>query len=262
MMPKSSSLLLTLAAILVLAFLNAPTLVIMLAAFNATTYLTIPPQGLTLHWFAAVLNDTSYLQAIGTSLLLAVAATAVSLLLGVAASYALHHRMFPGREMVISLVMAPLVFPSVVIGVALLQYVTLVGLRGSFTVLVLSHVIITLPYVVRAALSSLAGLNNQIEEAARVLGASYLNAFRLVTLPLLKPGLVAGGIFSFVTSLDNVPVTIFLLSPRQTTLPVKIFTAVEQGIDPSIAAASTLMIISTGIVLIIAQRWVSFTRFF
>lgn len=262
MMQKNPSWLLAIAAFAILAFLNAPTIVIVLAAFSKTTYLTIPPQGWTLDWFATVLNDASYLRAIGTSLWLATLATLLSLVMGTAASYALHHRLVPGRDAILSLVMAPLVFPAVVIGVALLQYISLLGLRGHFFVLVLAHAIITLPYVVRAAMSSLTGLNPQIEEAARVLGADGFTAFRLVTLPIIKPGLVAGGVFSFVTSLDNVPVTIFLLTPRQTTLPVKIFGAVEHGVDPSIAAASTLMIAGTAAALIAAQRWVGFTRFF
>ncbi len=262
MMAKAPGWKLALAAALILAFLNLPTIVIMLAAFSKTTYLTIPPQGWTLDWFRAVLGDSGYLRAISTSLWLATLATALSLILGTAASYALHHRLVPGRDAILSLVMAPLVFPAVVIGVALLQYVTIIGLRGHFFVLVLAHAIITLPYVVRAAMSSLTGINPQIEEAATVLGAGSFTAFRLVTLPIIKPGLVAGGIFSFVTSLDNVPVTIFLLTPRQTTLPVKIFGAVEHGVDPSIAAASTLMIAGTAVALILAQRWVNFTRFF
>ncbi len=262
MMQKNPSWILALAAFAVLAFMNAPTVVIILASFSKTTYLTIPPQGWTLDWFRTVLSDPSYLKAIGTSLLLATLATILSLILGMAASYALYHRLVPWREAILSLIMAPLVFPAVVIGVALLQYVSLIGLRGHFFVLVLAHVIITLPYVVRAAMSSLTGLNPQIEEAAKVLGATGFTAFRLVTLPIIKPGLVAGGVFSFVTSLDNVPVTIFLLTPRQTTLPVKIFGAVEHGVDPSIAAASTLMIAGTAIALILAQRWISLTRFF
>jgi putative spermidine/putrescine transport system permease protein len=101
-----------------------------------------------------------------------------------------------------------------------------------------------------------------LEEAARVLGAPPLQAFRLVTLPLLKPGLVAGAFFAFITSLDNVPVTIFLLGPRQSTLPVKIFTAIDQGgVDPGLAAISTLLILVTGLALVIAERWVGFSRF-
>ena len=262
MMPRKPSWLLTIAAILILAYMNAPTVVVVLASFSDTTYLTVPPQSWTLRWFDFVLNDTRYMRAIWTSLWLAAGATALSLLLGTAASYAIHHRLVPFRDAILSMVMAPLVFPAVVIGVALLQYVSLMGLRGQPAILLLAHTLITLPYVVRSALSSLTGLNPQLEEAALVLGASGFTAFRLVTLPLLKPGLVAGAIFSFVTSLDNVPVTIFLLTPRQSTLPVKIFASVEHGVDPSIAAASTLLVAGTAVALILAQKWVSFSRLF
>lgn len=262
MMGRKPSALLTLVAGLVLLYMNAPTLVVVLASFTKTSYLTVPPQGWTLHWFAEVLGSAAYRRAITTSLWLATGATLLSVVLGTAVSYALHHRLVPGRELILSVIMAPLVFPAVVIGVALLQYVSLLGLRGQPWVLMAAHVLITLPYVVRSAMSSLTGLNPQLEEAATVLGSNRFEAFRLVTLPLLKPGLVAGGIFSFVTSLDNVPVTIFLLTPRQSTLPVKIFASVEHGVDPSIAAASTLLVAGTAVVLLLAQRWVSFTRFF
>ncbi|WP_102224160.1 ABC transporter permease [Acidimangrovimonas sediminis] len=262
MMPRRNSVWIVLAAAAVLIFMNAPTVVVVLASFTKTTYLTVPPKGWTLHWFAEVLGDDGYLRAIGTSLWLACAATILSLIFGTMVSYALHHRMVPGREAILSLVMAPLVFPAVVIGVALLQFVSLMGLRGNTLILVLAHVLITLPYVVRSAMASLVGINPQIEEAAQVLGARSFTAFRLVTLPLLKPGLMAGCVFSFVTSLDNVPVTIFLLTPRQSTLPVKIYAAVDQGVDPSIAAASTLLIAGAAVALIIAQWRTSLTRFF
>lgn len=262
MISRKPTLWLTLLAIAILLFMNAPTLVVVLASFTKTSYLTVPPQGWTLDWFAEVLTDRGYRRAISTSLTLAGGATLLSIALGTAASYALHHRLVPGRDAILSLIMAPLAFPAVVIGVALLQYISLLGFRGQFWILMLAHVLITLPYVVRSAMSSLTGLNPQLEEAAMVLGSNRFQAFRLVTLPLLKPGLVAGGIFSFVTSLDNVPVTIFLLTPRQTTLPVKIFASVEHGVDPSIAAASTLLVAGTAVALILAQKWVSFTRFF
>ncbi len=121
--------------------------------------------------------------------------------------------------------------------------------------------LITLPYVMRSVLASLAGSDPALEEAARTLGADPWTAFRMATLPLIKPGLVAGGIFSFIVSFDNVPVSIFLVSVRQTTLPVKIFTAVEHGIDPGIAAVSTMLIIVTGLFLVVAERWVGFHRF-
>lgn len=248
-------------ALLVILFLQIPVIVVMLASFSETSYLTIPPQGWTLKWFEAVLTDRSYINAIWNSLVLAVGSTMISLVLGVAASYAIFRKMIPRSEALTSLLMAPLIIPSVVIGVALLQYFTLIGMRGSFWVLLIAHVVITVPYIVRSALASLSGLDLSVEEAARVLGANGFTTFRLVTLPLIKPGLVAGALFSFVTSMENVPVTIFLAGPRDTTLPILIFTSVEMGVNPSVAAVSTLLIIATALVLLIAERWTGFHRF-
>lgn len=248
-------------ALLVIAFLQVPVIVVVLAGFSETSYLTIPPQGLTLRWFGEVLTDPTYLSAIRISLILAVSATLASMVLGVAAAYAIHKKMLPGSDAITSFLMAPLVVPSVVVGVALLQYFTLVGWRGSFLALILAHTIITVPYIVRSVLASLSGIDPSLEEAARVLGANGPSAFRLVTLPLIKPGLVAGALFAFVTSMENVPVTIFLASARQTTLPILIFSSVEMGVDPSVAAVSTLLIVATAIVLLLAERWAGFHKF-
>ncbi len=258
MMPRRPT---AIAAWAVIVFLQVPVLVVVLAAFSTTSYLTIPPQGWTLAWFGKVLSDPAWLSAIRMSLFLAAGSTVVALVLGVAAAYAIAHRMLPGSEMLTALVMAPLVMPSVVIGVAMLQYFSLIGLRGSLVGLLCAHVVITVPYIVRSALASLGGLDASLEEAARVLGATGLEAFRLVTLPLIRPGLVAGALFAFITSLDNVPVTIFLISARQTTLPVLIFSSVEMGVDPSVAAISTLLIVVTGLVLLVAERRTGFHRF-
>jgi putative spermidine/putrescine transport system permease protein len=244
----------------VVIFLQIPVLVVMLAAFSKTSYLTIPPQGLTTQWFVQVLQDPEYLSATWTSLWLAGGSTAASLVLGLAGAYAIHHRMVPGASMLTSLLMAPLVLPSVVLGVALLQYYTLTGVRGSLAGLLLSHIVITLPYVVRASLSSLTSLDPALESASKVLGADGWTTFRLITLPQVKPGLVAGGLFSFITSLDNVPVTVFLLSASQNTLPVKIFTSVEHGVDPRVAAISTLLIVATAVTMLLAERWTGFHK--
>ncbi|WP_342363735.1 ABC transporter permease [Terrarubrum flagellatum] len=251
----------TTAALAIIVFLQIPVVVVVLAAFSTTSYLTIPPQGLTLAWFGKVLSDPNYLSAIRMSFFLALGSTAISLGIGAAAAYALFRKTLPGSEAITSLLMAPLIFPAVVIGVALLQFYSMTGLRGSLPGLLMAHVVITAPYVVRSVLASLAGVNLATEEAARVLGASGIEAFRLITLPLIRPGLVAGALFAFITSLDNVPVTIFLISANQTTLPVLIFTSVEMGVDPSVAAISTLLIIVTGFVLLLAERRVGLHRF-
>ena len=246
---------------LVFGFLLLPVVVVALASVSRTSYLTVPPQGVTLRWFGAVLADPEYVHAIVWSVLLAVVATIGSLTAGVAASYALIRRRVRGGALVSALLNAPLIFPGVVVGVALLQFYALVRMNGTFASLALAHMVITLPYVVRAVMASLQGIDPEIESAARVLGASGPVAFFTVTLPLIRPGVAAGALFSFIVSFDNVPVSIFLLGAGQMTLPVKIFTAIEYGVDPSIAAISTMLIVVTGLGLAAAERWVGFHRF-
>ena len=246
---------------LVFGFLMLPVVVIALASFSRTSYLTVPPKGLTLRWFGAVLGDPEYLHAIGFSLGLAVLATVGSLVAGVAASYALLRRRVPGGALVSAVLNAPLIFPGVVVGVALLQLYALVHLNGTLIGLALAHMVITVPYVVRAVTASLQGIDPDLESAARVLGASGPVAFFTVTLPLIRPGIAAGALFSFIVSFDNVPVSIFLLGAGQMTLPVKIFTAIEYGVDPSIAAISTMLIALTAVGLAAAERWIGFHRF-
>lgn len=246
---------------LVLIFLMLPVLVIVLAAFTTTSYLTIPPKGMTLKWFVQVLADRDYVAALVYSLKLAFVTTVSALVIGTLAAYALVRRRVPGAAIISGLLMAPLAFPGIVIGVALLQYYSMVGLRGSFLGLALAHLVLCVPYTLRAVIASLSGVDPDLENAACTLGAHRLEAFTRVTLPLIRPGLIAGGLFAFITSFDNVPVSIFLVGVRDVTLPVKIFTAIEYGVDPSIAALSTLLIAATAIFLVVAERWIGFHRF-
>ncbi|MGE0716038.1 MAG: ABC transporter permease [Alphaproteobacteria bacterium] len=246
---------------LVFFFLMLPVAVVMLASVSNTSYLVVPPKGVTFRWYQAVLDNREFTDAILYSLKLAAVTTAGSVALGVAAAYALVRRTMPGAAAVSAMLMAPLAFPAVVIGVALLQFYSLLGVSGSFAGLVAAHMVITVPYVVRAVLASLAGADAVVEDAARTLGANRWVAFFTVTLPLIRPGVVAGALFAFIVSFDNVPVTIFLLDVRNVTLPVKIFTAIEYGVDPSIAAVSTMLIVVTGLFLVAAERWLGFHRF-
>jgi putative spermidine/putrescine transport system permease protein len=248
------------AAALILAFLMLPVLVVVLAAFSTTTYLTIPPEGWTLRWFVQVLHDPVYLQAIRFSLELAAAATGLAVVVAIPACYALHHRWLPASETIAAALLSPLVFPAVVIGVALLQYTAMLGLRGNFFALVLAHVVIITPYIVRTALAGLAGFDPALEEAARVLGANRLSAFALVVLPGVRASLLAGFVFALITSFDEVTVTLFLLPPGQATLPVTIFTAIDLGVDPSIAAVSTLLILATALLLVVVERFAGARR--
>lgn len=247
---------------MLLGFLMLPVLVVVLASFSATSYLTIPPRGLTLHWFAEVVKNPGYVSAIMLSLKLAFASTALATLLAVPACYALHHRWVPFSTALSSFAMSPLVFPAVVIGVALLQYISLLGLRGGFPVLLLAHSVVVMPYIVRTALAGFSGLDPALEEAARVLGANRILAFLHVVVPAIGTSLGAGLVFSLITSFDEVSVTVFLLPPGQATLPVTLFTALDQGVDPSVAAVSTLLIVATAVLLIVLEQLAGARRLF
>ncbi len=248
-------------AALAFAFLMLPVVVVILASFSTTSYLTVPPKGVTLRWFGEVLANREYVDAIIYSVMLAAVATVGALGLGISAAYALIRWPVPFAQAISALLMSPLIFPGVVVGVALLQLYAVMGIAGSFAGLVAAHMVITVPYTTRAIMASLAGTDATLEDAARTLGANRWVAFYTVTLPLIRPGVVAGGLFAFIVSFDNVPVTIFLLGSRQMTLPVKIFSSIEYGVDPTIAAVSTMLIVGTGLLLIVAERWIGFHRF-
>jgi putative spermidine/putrescine transport system permease protein len=242
-------------------FLLTPIVVVVLASLTATSYLTVPPKGLSFRWFEAVLTSPSYRSAIGTSLFLAGLATIGSTILGPAVAYGLMRYKPWGRNAIGAAFSAPLIIPGVVTGVALLQFLTVMNMRGGMGPLVALHILTAMPYVIRSVSSSIAGADPLVEHAAWTLGSSPLKTFFLVTLPLIKPGVVTGAIFAFIISMGEVAATIFVLTVRQTTLPVKIFSMVEFGVDPSIAAVSTMMILLTAVLLLLAEKWTGFHRF-
>ncbi|MCB8882726.1 ABC transporter permease [Acidisoma cellulosilytica] len=245
---------------LLLVFLLLPVIVVVLASFTSTAYLTIPPRGFTLRWFAEVFSDPDYVSAIWLSIKLAIASTLIATVLALPACYALHQRWVPCAVLIGNLMMSPLIFPAIVIGVAMLQYVSILDLRGNFGILVLAHSVIVTPYIVRTALAGFSGLDPFLEEAALVLGANRFLAFVHVVAPAIRSSLSAGLVFALITSFDEVPVTIFLLPPGTATLPVSIFTAIDQGSDPSVAAVSTLLIVITALLLIVLERFAGTRR--
>jgi putative spermidine/putrescine transport system permease protein len=245
---------------IVVLFLQLPVIVTLLAAVSDTNYLVVPPQGLTLRWFAQVLADPFWSAALRLSLMLAAAASVLALAIGLGAAYALHHRWVPGAETISTLMMSPMVLPAVVFGVAALQYSSLLDRQSDLLTVLMAHSVVVSPYVLRTSLAALAGSDMALEEAARVLGSSRFDAFRRVTLPTILPGVAAGAVFAFITSFDEVSVSIFLLPPGRTTVPIAIFTAVEQGANPAIAAVSALLILLTGCVLLLVERFAGFHK--
>lgn len=252
-MRSSSKTFLVAYAAVFFGLLLLPLLIVLVFSFSADSSLTFPPRGLSLRWFEYLAGRHELVTAAITSLQIAVIASVASLALGTLASLALVRERFRGKAIVESMLMGPLVLPGIITGVALLQFMSLVGFRPSLWRLVLAHVVICTPYAIRSIAASLHGVDRSLEDAARVLGAGRWRTFRRVLLPLIAPGMTAAFIFAFITSFDNVVVSIYLISGDTVTLPVRILTYVEWQFDPSIAAISTILTVLTTALVIVAE---------
>jgi putative spermidine/putrescine transport system permease protein len=227
---------------LVLVFLAVPLIVVVAISFTTTAYLVFPPVGFTTRWYAAVLGDPTFIEAFVISSELAALATSVALLLGIPAALVLARKDFLGRRLVSAALLSPLVLPTIVLGVAILQYASALGFARTFAALLVGHVVLVTPYVMRTVLASLSSFEGVLEEAAQDLGATPWETFFLVTLPVIKPGVIAGGLFAFINSWINVEVSIFNSTSRLMTIPVKLFNYIQFNIDPRLAAVSAMTI--------------------
>lgn len=237
-----------------------PPVIVIGASLTAGNSMAFPPEGLSLRWYEAAFQSAPFMTALMTSLQLAVLAMIATLAIGFAAAYGIDRHRFPGRETLQALALSPLIVPAVVLGIGLLQFLTFVGLGQTFLGLLIGHIVITLPYVVRTITNSLLLLDRSFEEAAYNLRAPPLTVLRRVTLPLLLPALVSAGIFAFVISFGNITVSIFLGFAGAETLPVQIFTYVEHSYDPTLAAVSTVVIVMTVVIMLVIERVVGMDR--
>ncbi|WP_282139581.1 ABC transporter permease [Cytobacillus oceanisediminis] len=240
-----------------LLFLAFPLLVLINVSFTELNYLSFPGKGFTLKWYKALFEDISYLDSFLYSFKLSGTATLFAILIGIPASYGLARNNFKGKGIVMNLISSPLLLPQIFLGLALLQFFYyFTNSPQNFYTLVLGHIIIILPYIVRTCVNSFVGISPYIEEAGRDLGAGPWKTFFFVTLPLMKSSIIAGTLFSFAVSWINVEVTIFLTSADQMALPVKMFNYVQYNIDPMIAAVSAVTIYIAFILILIIDMLV------
>ncbi len=245
-----------LAIVVTLAFLIAPIIVSILMSFDARSYLgRFPPTEFSVQWYARFFSDTYYLAGLQTSLILATIAAIVSTCAGVSAAIVLDRYDFPGKQALETVFLSPLVIPAVVIGFAMLLFFALIGVFQGFPRLLAGHIIITFPYTVRTTLAGLTGIRRNLTEAAMTLGATERQAFWDVTFPLARTGMVAGAVFAFAFSMDDVAVSLFLTSPETYTLPVAMVSMMRTNFDLTIAAASVILMLFT-IGLIILLDWI------
>ena len=254
--------LLSLYVILVMFFLVLPIGIVIPSAFSNGTALTFPPQGFSLRWFGAILERPALVQATINSALIALVATAISLIVGTLSAFTLRRYDFPGRQALMTLFLTPLIFPAIVLAAAIAMVLAPLGLVRTFWGLVLAHIIVTLPYIVRTVSATLAEIDKAWEEAALTLGADPWTGFRTITLPLLRPGLVAGATFSLIISFDEFTISLFLVGSGMMTLPIEMYNYAEFSLDPTLAAVSTLLILATTAAVLAIERTVGLGKQF
>ena len=248
----------------VLVFLLAPVVVVVLASFDGgdpvagRAFLNFPPSGLSLQWYFSI--QPRLFHSLWISFLVACFAAGIGTVIGVPAALGLIRGNLPGKTVLSALFRAPLQIPFIVIGVAFLQTYYLVGdalglrISGSFIALAVGHLFVATPYVIGSVGAVLLRFNPNLEEAALSLGASRWRTFRRVTLPIIMPGIYAGALFAFMVSFGDVPISLFLASPKYTTLPLEIFHSMEFDFDAAVLAISTLIVFASLVILWLIQK--------
>jgi putative spermidine/putrescine transport system permease protein len=238
---------------LTLLFLIVPILVIVPLSFNSDSFLMYPMSGLSLRWYEEIFASPAWRQALMNSIIVSPLATALAMVLGTLAAIGLVRTDFPGKALLTAVLISPMVVPVVIIGVAMYIFFAPLGLTGSYTGLVIAHAVLGVPFVITTVVATLQGFDFNLVRAAGSLGAGPLTTFFRVTLPQVAPGVIAGGLFAFATSFDEVVVTLFLASPEQATLPRQMFAGIRENISPAIAAVATILIILSTLMLLVLE---------
>ena len=250
-------------AVLVLyLFLLAPVILVYPLSFSGDALLSFPPSSWSLRWYHALFADAKMGKAFLTSLALGVSVTVLTLALALPAAYAIVRRRTWITAALTHVLTAPLLLPTIVLGLAILIVFSNLGLLGNFWGILLAHATLTLPYALRVLVTAISGLDRTAEAAAATLGAPPLVVFRRITLPAMRPGIIAAAALSFLVSFDEVVITLFLAGPRLTTLPVELYHRVELQADPLVAAVSALVVLVTVAVVVVIDRSVGLSGTF
>lgn len=239
---------------LIYLFLLSPLIVVFIISFDTRPYLSFPPAGFTLGSYRALVHNAAFVHGFTVSLIVGAIVAVLSTALGTLSALALARFDFRGKALLSWIFISPLLVPHIVLGMALMLVLAPLYLTDTYTGLVIAHLGITLPYVIRTVSMSLMTMNKQCEEAASVLGAHPLTVFRRVTLPLIWPGLAAGAVIAFLISFDEAVIALFVVGANASTLPVEIFRYVEYKTDPQVAALSVVLILLSLIFVVFIER--------
>lgn len=231
--------------IFIYIWMFTPIVAVVLLSFNPQQFGSFPMQGFSFKWYVKLANNATILGAFKNSLILGSLTAVLATTISVPAAMAFVRYDFPGKETLNTLLLAPIMIPEVVLGVALLIFIRWLQQPKSFLLLLIGHVVLTIPYVLLVVQARLVGIKREYEEAAMSLGASPLQTFKEITLPLLAPAIFAGTLFSFTISFDDVTATLFWATAKNQTVPVKIFGMLRNSISPEINALGAVMIVLT-----------------
>ena len=245
-----------------LGFMTLPSVIVLAASFNPTEIMSFPPSGWSLRWYVNALTYPQFQRAAINSVIVTGASALVALPLGTAAALALGRGRGRGRALWTAVLLSPLVIPGVAAGLGMLILAASLGILTSRAVLIVAHVVLVLPFVVRSVGVSVANLDPMLERAAASLGASPWSVFRRVSLPLLRPGLFAALLFAIIVSVNEFVVSLFISTRVSEILPVAMFTYVVNYTDPTMAAVSVIFIVATLVAVVVADRYLDLSRVF
>lgn len=237
---------------LILLFLALPIVVVGVVSFSSATYLTFPPPAFGLNWYAAYFGSADWLRPTWLSIWVAACVVVLSTVLGTLASLGIARLPRPLRVLATGLILSPLIVPVIVIAIGMFSIYVRWKITGTLIGLVIAHSALAIPFVVVSVSTSLRTIDRNLELAAQNLGADPLRTFTRITLPLILPGVLAGFLFAFLTSWDEVVVAIFLTTAKFRTLPVEMWEQVRQVVDPTVAAVATIVLAVTTTVLLLA----------
>ena len=243
-----------------IVFLIVPTIVMLLTSFTASESLRFPPQGYSLRWYQALLDAAQMQAAAWSSLIVAFWTTLVSIALGTAGALAIARSTARWARVADVLFMSPLILPALAFGFAALVYIHRLGLAPSIPLLVVGHVVVCVPFVLRTTIAALAQMDPALFDASASLGAGRWITFRRVTLPLIGRGIGAGAFLAFMASFDNVPVSLFLADERTEMLPIHLWQQIDTNLDVRTAAISGVIVIATIVLMVLAERFAGLSR--
>ena len=243
-------------AFLVLLFLMLPILVIMPLSFNSQPFFTftegmlsLDPEAYSMRWYQEIIDDPNWLLAIRNSFIVGTIAATIATVLGTLAAVGLSSQWMPYKRLITALLLSPMIVPLIIIAAGMFFFYTQFNLVGTFTGLIIAHAALGVPFVIITVTATLSGFDRSLFVAGLSLGASPLKVFWDVVIPLIRPGVISGGLFAFVTSFDEVVLVLFLAGPEQRTIPRQMFSGLREQINPTILAVATLLIVLSAALL-------------